>query len=70
MAGAIPIIPTDAEYRLIGSPYHVARLLTELDEMGWMAARALLALLADQQQTDNNKRSREIDDDDACTSTG
>lgn len=45
MAGALPILPTLAEYRLIVRlrPHHMAAWLTELDEWGWSAARDLLA---------------------------
>lgn len=45
MAGAIPILPTRAEYLLIKRlvPHHMATLLTMLDEGGWSVARDLLS---------------------------
>jgi hypothetical protein len=71
MAGAIPIIVKPAEGEMLRSlnDVRLSRLLTVLDEMGWGCAREVLVTLADDQEADNNKRSREIDDDDTCGTT-
>lgn len=65
MAGAIPITVKPAEGEMIRSlnDVRLSQLLTLLDEMGWDYARVALVALADDQQHENNKRSREIDDD-------
>lgn len=70
MAGAIPITLRPAEGEMLRSlnDVRLSAFLTVLDELGWVDARALLALLADDQQAENNKRPREIDDDDTCAS--
>lgn len=70
MAGAIPITVKPAEGEMIRSlnDVRLSRLLTVLDELGWDCARIALVALADDQEADNNKRSREIDDDDTCAS--
>lgn len=65
MAGAIPITLRPAEGEMLRSlnDVRLSRLLTVLDELGWGCAREVLVMLADDQQHDNNKRSREIDDE-------
>jgi hypothetical protein len=65
MAGAIPITLRPAEGEMLRSlnDVRLSRLLTVLDELGWGCAREVLVMLADDQQHENNKRSREIDDD-------
>jgi hypothetical protein len=65
MAGAIPITVRPAEGEMLRSlnDVRLSRLLTVLDELGWGCAREVLVMLADDQQHENNKRSREIDDD-------
>jgi hypothetical protein len=70
MAGAIPIIVKPAEGEMIRSlnDVRLSRFLTLLDELGWDCARVALVALADDQNFDNNKRFREIDDDDTCAS--
>ena len=71
MAGAIPITVKPAEGEMLRSlnDVRLSQLLTVLDELGWAAARDFLTMLADDQQHENNKRSREIDDDDTCGTT-
>ena len=48
MSGAMPIFPTPQEMELIGHlrETKMIRFLTELDEHGWVMARAMLAELA------------------------
>jgi hypothetical protein len=70
VAGAIPITVKPAEGEMLRSlnDVRLSQLLTVLDELGWAAARDFLTMLADDQQHENNKRSREIDDDGTCAS--
>jgi hypothetical protein len=73
MAGAIPIIVKPAEGEMLRSlnDVRLSQLLTLVDEVGWGYARVALVALADDQNFDNNnKRSREIDDDDTCAPAG
>jgi hypothetical protein len=71
VAGAIPITVKPAEGEMLRSlnDVRLSQLLTVLDELGWDCARVALVALADEQQHENNKRSREIDDDDTCGTT-
>lgn len=78
MAGAIPITLRPAEGEMLRSlnDVRLSAFLAVLDELGWVPAREVLALLADDQLAanevsrwhENNKRPREIDDDDTCAS--
>lgn len=63
MAGAIPITVKPAEGEMIRSlnDVRLSRLLTLVDEVGWDYAREILVAFAADQEADNNKRSREID---------
>jgi len=71
VAGAIPITVKPAEGEMLRSlnDVRLSQLLTLVDELGWGCARAALVALADDQEADN-KRPREIDDDDTCASAG
>lgn len=71
MAGAIPITLRPAEGEMLRSlnDVRLSTLLTLVDELGWGCARVALVALADDQQHENNKRSREIGDEWTCGTT-
>jgi hypothetical protein len=64
MAGAIPIRLTDAEAALFERMKRdeIERFLMELDEHGWMMARAVLKELASRRQYPMNNRSSKPED--------
>jgi hypothetical protein len=62
MAGAIPIAPTEQEMALLVRLQRddMVRFLTELDEHGWVLARAVLREIAGRRNYPmNNKTLRE-----------
>lgn len=63
MAGAIPIRLTDAEEALWRRMERdeINRFLTELDEHGWMMARAVLRELASRKQYPMNNKAKRGD---------